>query len=579
MGESETKGMRKGNRERQALLCLLAVVALARAAAASITAEERRLLTPLRGEQMMPWVHRLCRPEFAGRKAGTEGAARAAQALANHFRRLGLEELDGAPGFKQPFTMKFSLLRSRWDRRATLVNSTGGTPLQVVYAEFPARECALRGDAIFIGYGIHRPDRQWDDYDGVNLQNRIVVFWNGQPPGVSQSIQARCRAAQARGAIGCLVIIGGGKGAGEMEDRGVGRLLSDFPVIQLRRQTAARLFGRPVPRPTATTLVARAPRKPIPPRERPTSDGECHGAKRLTHEGDGEPSGGRGLSTPRPLRSTAGPAGSRGSGAGSARLGRISIYIPPSVDPTRPLENVLGAWRGSDPVLRDEWILFSAHLDHLGQEGRATFFGADDDASGVAVVCAVAEAFRRLRTRPRRSILFALWNGEECGLLGSRHFVNESLIPLEQIVGMLQLDMVGVGRPDAFLTSPRRPPAPLFRFFEEAAQALGLSLPHDEVRGVSDHIPFQRSGIPAMVATTAGAHPDYHTVGDRPEKVLPAALENCARLSALTLWRLANDLGGSRAARRPRERGRQASRKSAPDRPTWVASRLYAGAR
>jgi Zn-dependent M28 family amino/carboxypeptidase len=171
----------------------------------------------------------------------------------------------------------------------------------------------------------------------------------------------------------------------------------------------------------------------------------------------------------------------------------------------------------------------------------------------VAVVCAVAEAMARMPTRPRRSILFALWNGEECGLLGSRHYVDRPLVPLEQTVGVLQLDMVGVGRSNAFLTSSRRPPVPsragargrvrAFELFENAAHTLHLGLLSDGVTGISDHIPFVHAGVPAIVITTAGAHPNYHSVGDRAELVQPQALENCARLMALSVWRIANDTG------------------------------------
>jgi hypothetical protein len=552
--------MQARNREPRAVVYLFVVAALTPAAVAvpirkaslppagpgvpGLSAEEKRLLQPLTGPRMMPWIDRLCRKELAGRKAGTEGAGRAVEALVNHFRRLGLEDLEGASGFRQPFTMSFSLLRSRWDRRATLVNGTGGKPLQVVYPDFPARECALRGETAFLGYGIRRPDRQWDDFAGVNLKNRLAVFWNGAPSGVSQELAARCRAARDQGAIGCIVLTRerGRDDDGEMVDRGVGQLLSDYPVIQLSHESAARLFGRAVPRPVPKSLLARGGGRPAravkAAKESERERQERLAAKELTSSSEEARSG----------VEERGRAAARRPPA--PRLGRISLYIPPSVDPARPLDNVLGAWRGQDPILRDEWVVISAHLDHLGQDGKSIFHGADDDASGVAVVCAVAEAFRSLGVRPRRSVLFALWNGEECGLLGSRHFVDKPPIPLERIVGVLQLDMVGVGQPEAFLTSARRKPSLFFRCFEEAARGLGLALPGDTVRGISDHIPFQRSGVPALVATTAGVHPNYHSAGDRPRNVLPAALENSARLSALTLWRVANETGESSARKK-----------------------------
>jgi Zn-dependent M28 family amino/carboxypeptidase len=292
----------------------------------------------------------------------------------------------------------------------------------------------------------------------------------------------RCRQAQRRGASGCLVIARTPlrEDMEEMADAGVGELLSDYPVLQLRRETARRLFRGGVPPPESGAARGRA-------------------------------------------------------------MGNVSLSIPASVDPARPLANVIGAWRGRDRALRDEWVVLSAHLDHLGTAGKATYWGADDNASGVAVVNAVAQALAGLGQRPRRSIMFALWNGEECGLLGARHYVDEPLVPLERTVGVLQLDMVGVGQTRAFLTSARRKPAPMFMLFERAARSLQLGLPSDDVTAISDHVPFVRAGVPAMVVTTAGRHPHWHTVGDRPEQVLPEALENCARLVALTVWRAANE--------------------------------------
>jgi hypothetical protein len=508
----------------------LALAAGSRPAAGALSPDEKRLLAPLKGARMMPMVERLCRPEFEGRKAGTPGAARAVAILSDHFRSLGLEPLPDAPGYRQAFTMSYSLLRSRWDRKAEVTTGAGRT-VQVVYADFPSRECRVRGEAIFVGYGILRPDRGWDDYQDVSLGGKIAVFWGDNPPGVSQTLDARCRAARARGAVGCLVVSPRTRDEnGEPVDRGVGRFLSDFPVIQLGRQTAAGVFGRPVPRPAPLIASGRTPR----PGAAPARAGRAASAAQFAASESAK------QWTPLPeapptTRLPARPNTKR------QLLANVSFHIPASVDPARPLDNVLGVIPGSDPVLKDEWVIFSAHLDHMGQQGRAFFPGADDNASGVAVVCAVAETFRRMGARPRRSVLFALWNGEECGLLGSRHFVHRPLVPLERTVGMLQLDMVGAGQSDAFLTSARRGPALFFRHFEAAARELSLSLPADTVKGVSDHVPFLRSGVPAMVATTAGVHPHYHTVGDRPSGVRPAALENCARLSALALWRLAND--------------------------------------
>jgi hypothetical protein len=502
----------------------LSVAALMRPAVGVLAPEETQLLERLKGAEMWRWVDRLSSAELEGRRAGTTGGRRAVDVLAARFRRIGLEEPASAAGYQQRFTMSYSLLRSPWDRRATLADGKGAVKLHLEYPDFVPSACSIAGMAVSVGYGIHRPDRRWDDYQGVNLRGKVAVIWQGEPAGISQPIEARCRTARERGALGCLVIARTPlqESADGMKDRGVSGLLSDrgptaaFPVVQLRRETAARLFGRSVPIPRVLSSRLSAPGRRIAPAD-PL-------AKQLVSM---------------PVQGREPRAESRKPIA----LGRVSLRVPASVDPARPVANVAGALIGRDHTIRDQWVVLSAHLDHLGQTGRAVYRGADDDASGVAVVCAVAEAMARLGTRPRRSVLFALWNGEECGLLGSRYYVNRPLIPLEQTIGVLQLDMVGVGRENAFLTSARRKPCRAFELFENAAHTLRLGLLSDGVTGISDHIPFLRAGVPAVVITTAGLHPNYHSVGDRPELVQPRALENCARLMALSVWRLANDAG------------------------------------
>jgi Peptidase family M28 len=516
----------------------LSVAGLVRPAAGVLAPEESQLLGRLKGAEMWRWVQRLSAPGYDGRRAGTPGASRAVETLAAQFGRIGLEQPVSAGGYRQRFTMSYSLLRSPWDRRATLADSRGAVKLRLEYPDFVPSACSVAGQAVSLGYGIHRPDRRWDDYAGVSLRGKVAVFWQGEPSGVSQSIEARCRTARERGALGCLVIARTPlqESADGMKDRGVSGLVADhgltadFPILQLRRETAARLFGRPVPPPAALGSRLSA----LGPKATPADPF----AKQLV---------------PTPGLSREPRAKSREPRA----LGRISLSIPASIDPARPLANVVGALTGRDKTLRDQWVVFSAHLDHLGRTGSSLYCGADDDASGVAVVCAVAEAMAHLETRPRRSVLFALWNGEECGLLGSRHYVDRPLVPLEQTVGVLQLDMVGVGRSNAFLTSSRRLPASVpgraegrsraFELFENAAHTLRLGLLSDGVTGISDHIPFVRAGVPAVVVTTAGLHPNYHSPGDRPELVQPQALENCARLMALSVWRIANDAGAAPA--------------------------------
>jgi Zn-dependent M28 family amino/carboxypeptidase len=158
----------------------------------------------------------------------------------------------------------------------------------------------------------------------------------------------------------------------------------------------------------------------------------------------------------------------------------------------------------------------------------------------VAVVLGVAHALRAGGFRPRRTVLFCLWTGEECGLVGSRAYVEKPLAPLEKTRFVLQVEMVGAGRADTFETSSARLAGTGHAALEAAAGRLRLSLAGDGCKGVSDHLPFTRRGVPALVVTTAGVHPDYHTPRDTVDHLHPEGIDNATRLCALALWQEAN---------------------------------------
>jgi Zn-dependent M28 family amino/carboxypeptidase len=105
--------------------------------------------------------------------------------------------------------------------------------------------------------------------------------------------------------------------------------------------------------------------------------------------------------------------------------------------------NVVGVLEGSDPRLRDEYVLITAHYDHSGRTDQLVFHGADDDASGTAAVMALAEAFAANPVRPKRSLMFLAVDAEEVGLLGAFHYVENPIVPLEKTVAVLNMDMIG----------------------------------------------------------------------------------------------------------------------------------------
>jgi hypothetical protein len=207
---------------------------------------------------------------------------------------------------------------------------------------------------------------------------------------------------------------------------------------------------------------------------------------------------------------------------------------------TMTAPNVVAIARGSDPRLRDEYVLLTAHMDHLGVgtpvNGDSIYNGADDNASGTAGVLEVAEAVAALERKPRRTIIFATLSGEERGLLGSSWFVEHPPVPLERVVADVNVDMIGRNWEDT-ISVIGKPYSTLGALVDSVAAAhpeLGLAVAGDlwPAEGFffrSDHFSFARKGIPAVFFFN-GVHEDYHQPSDEVDKI---EFEKAARVAGL----------------------------------------------
>jgi hypothetical protein len=264
------------------------------------------------------------------------------------------------------------------------------------------------------------------------------------------------------------------------------------------------------------------------------------------------------------------------SGFTAAEMPNSRIEIKASVERhTVPDRNVLGLIEGSDPKLKDEWVLVTAHFDHDGVNGTQILNGADDNGSGTVALLEIADAYAlaaQQGRRPKRSVLFAAWNSEERGLLGAWAYTEFPPAPLANIAGVLNMDMIGrneeveVGGGGRFnglevqtaesnanaVNMMGFARAPELAAVVDAANAgIGLDIKKRYDNNTSnlvrrsDQWPFLQRGVPALGFMT-GLHPDYHTQYDRPEKINYAKMEKIARLIHQASWNLAN------AAARPK---------------------------
>ena len=224
----------------------------------------------------------------------------------------------------------------------------------------------------------------------------------------------------------------------------------------------------------------------------------------------------------------------------------------PKIEPVK-LRNVIGVLRGSDPALRDTYVLVTGHYDHLGirgTEGDRIYNGANDDASGTATVIEVARALAALPERPRRSIVFIALFGEEMGLVGSRYYAQHAIFPLAKTVADLNLEHLGRTDVDGgsrvgILNATGFDYTDLPPAIAKAGDFFGVKVVKDETNSDpffarSDNQAFADAGVPAHTLSVGYVFPDYHQAGDEWQKIDYENMAKVARTVALGLYRVAD---------------------------------------
>ncbi|HEY3383140.1 MAG TPA: M20/M25/M40 family metallo-hydrolase [Vicinamibacterales bacterium] len=202
---------------------------------------------------------------------------------------------------------------------------------------------------------------------------------------------------------------------------------------------------------------------------------------------------------------------------------------------------MIGIVEGSDPALRQDYVVMGGHMDHCGSLGAGYYPGANDNASGTAVAMEIGRAMALLDRKPKRSVVIALFGGEEMGLKGSEYFVTHLPGDLGKPAAMVNFDMAGEGEGAACSFSPE--PAAVKRILDEAeavAKTLKDSSPLRPSDGGSDFAPFMAKGIPALTCSSNGPHQAYHQLGDTIYRINPDVMADIARLGYLAAFKLAD---------------------------------------
>jgi aminopeptidase YwaD len=404
---------------------------------------------------------------------------------------------------------------------------TFGVDFYVQYYGSSSIEAAA--PVVFAGYGITEGEDGYNDYlDStgieVDVNNKIVIMIDGHPQqGDSSSKFSKARNPQYRNPLRKAEAA---LSKGAMAVVLLSSPLMNDPQIQVKYERLARAFSK------SSDRLPEQPKRSLP---------IIYAGKNVAvdlFEGTGIKLKDHMAAIDYNLRPSA------------VELNNKTISY--AVNVTNELvatQNVIGFLEGTDPVLKNEVIVIGAHYDHVGlgyygsmkRENIGQIHnGADDNASGTAGIIELAEAFSK--AKPRRSIVFAAFTAEENGLIGSKYYVYEQpLIPLENTVGMINLDMISRNNEKliwiggAFYTDDLRFVA------EEANKEIGMELLYNVglLTNASDQAPFLRRKIPALFFF-AGDHEDYHTPTDDIEKINAAKAESVCKLAFLTAQIIAN---------------------------------------
>ena len=459
--------------------------------------------TQLSADRYLQHVTYLASDELKGRASGSPELEKAAEYIASQFRTLGLQPAGENGTYFQTFEIttgtEFGTGNSLQIDQTSLETSKDFVPIAF------STTASFDAPVVFAGYGMTAPEFNWDDYQGIDVKDKVVVVLRHEP----QELDANSKFSGTQFTTHASFV---NKAVNARQHGAKGIIFITDPLNHKNDADAVGPATRAIEGSNIGISAAHARQAPI--LDLFAKAGKDLAAIQQTMDRDLKPAS---FELP----------GSR------IRMATDVVRI------RKPVRNVMASIPGSDASsnasARNEWVVIGAHYDHLGLGDSNSLspsligqihHGADDNASGTSGVLELARMASANRQTFKRSLLFMTFAGEELGLLGSAHFVNNPTIPLNNIVGMLNLDMVGRMKNDQLFMGGVGT-APDFRAWLEAAAApLALKLDFSNaVSGGSDHMSFNQKKIPILFFFT-GLHAEYHRPTDTVEKInVPGAMK------------------------------------------------------
>lgn len=478
-------------------------------------------LNSITAEEMKNHVYYLASDEMRGRDTPSPELDSCAAYIAREFSKSGLKPI----GDNGTYFQHYNVLKSKLSKPNSLkiITQSGEAEFKIKNDFVPVHLTANRkvtGHVVFAGFGITASEYNYDDYEGIDVKGKIVFILTHEP-------QEKDTASVFDGAKltdhGKMV----NKAINAREHGAIGMIVVTNPNNHRFRR----------PPNTWPSLMRTAPKNAIPLTLEEKMENKIvvmRIGKNLA-EAIFAPSGKTISELQTIIDSDLTPQ--------SFEIPNISVSMETNLDYGRtPTQNVVGLLEGIDPQLKKEVLVIGAHFDHLGARNDTTIFnGADDNASGTVGVMEVAEAFSQNEQKPKRSILFCTWSGEEKGLFGSRYYVESSpIFALEKTVANINLDMIGRNDSGFVNVSGFTACAELQSLVENENKKIGLSIKQRKSISGSDHVPFYRKGVPVLGFNT-GTHADYHKITDTAEKCFFDGMSEICKLVYNVAWRLTNE--------------------------------------
>lgn len=463
-----------------------------------VNAQSTTGLSEINKENLINNVRILASPEFDGRLPGSEGYNKAAQFVVNKFSELGLKPA-GDEKYFQYLNVEYNKIQSPAVFN-TIVDED--TVIGEIGKDFVLRGFTGSNDftlpVVFCGYGISRPDLNYDDYAGVNVKNKIVIVFKQNPKWKNNDKdwgtnypREKSLVAKKHGAKGILFVslpndekpqplIGSVM-------HGEGEQPIDFPQLQISFEAANRLLSK-------TGFSVSDCQTNIDEKKKPLS---------------------MNLTT------------------------KTQIEVIASYEKDARTMNVVAMLEGSDPKLKNEFVIVGAHLDHVGSQAGLLFPGANDNASGSAAVLEIANAFVKGGIQPKRSVVFVLFASEEQGLYGAKHFVDLWKKGYDKIAAMINLDCIGYG--DSIQVGNGKSAPKLWEIANQIDKTSFNSMVERTWNGGgADATPFHEKGVPCLYFVTTNSYDHLHLPSDKVETLNPVLYEKVVKLAHLTALEVAN---------------------------------------